>query len=559
MIIYVLLIFGLAGKVLPYRCAYPTGPQSTTATLQPASNLRHESDHERIVNDGTKLNFSVISTSIDINETLCYNIEVPYYSEILDAETRDQYQYRIKLVDIEEVYKIKEAYNFSIPKADVSCWCDCPGLMDTCNSGTNTCQGSNTYEDVTDTCVMFHSGNQNSVGCTFSTGSTELCCAVRIEPITRNGNLYTALNIQSPYFVATYKVELFSVRLKKVTYSTLQKIDLTHSHTFFSKFPVLLHLPSNPTPVLQNGQYFFPSNGKSKELYSGVEMNDINEWSMNKLGWLRHDGIRYKINKAVLRQAISSSVERCGSNEVSFNMDAKFLNYFPYKAKNIIPTVQHKIISFHRSEKYISFKLKQFPRIDAVVTFEGLDKILLRQDDSYFTSYTAQINILSSGATVKITFSEIAGSIEGVYLQSNNSTVKFRQYFFLYVPEHSRFFEKVVSVSEKGCDIADNFSREVCVRAITTIPYKCTPIPCVDDNIIPTDKIGESTAIIEVRTWDKVPRWTLYLNPLQWFNGFSSWMEFCVMVCSIFLVVMTAIFIKKIIISINKFKIARGC
>ena len=113
-------------SVFPARCTHPSG------------TLTGEIELESRDGSQDKVTRTVISSNIALDETLCYKITYNFTKRDGRQETK-RVLYTLEYDNLKHVYNYKNSYEFAIPSTDMTCWCDCPGGSNQCDSDTNSC------------------------------------------------------------------------------------------------------------------------------------------------------------------------------------------------------------------------------------------------------------------------------------------------------------------------------------------------------------------------------------------------------------------------------------
>ena len=116
----------LSQSVFPARCTHPSG------------TLTGEIELESRDGSGDKVTRTVISSNIALEETLCYKITYNFTTR--DGRKKEKkVLYTLEYDNLKHVYNYKNQYDFAIPTTDMTCWCDCPGGSNQCDSDTDSC------------------------------------------------------------------------------------------------------------------------------------------------------------------------------------------------------------------------------------------------------------------------------------------------------------------------------------------------------------------------------------------------------------------------------------
>ena len=243
----------------------------------------------RRLGDLTKFLDAPIFEQSEINYFLEKGQCVYFYSKV-SAKTAEVI---ISIRNVKAIHPIVEKYNFSIPRVDTECWCDCPGGMDYCNSGMHECE---------EPCVSFFTTAQTTTNCSIERyGRSQMCCQSKLRP----GVQLAAVKLGDPYFSVT--------------------INVTHDGT--SQLDIFKVQPNKESLSLKPG-WFITYN---RELFSSSDLNTMEEWNVSKLGWFR-DG---HFDSPLLTSKLSGHALSCASQTMSFEMDALRDTDFPTNAHSM--------------------------------------------------------------------------------------------------------------------------------------------------------------------------------------------------------------------------------
>ena len=431
----------------------------------------------------------------------------------------DEYDFVLELQGVEEVYPIRDTYNFSIPRVTARCWCDCPGSRDYCNSGTHDC---------VEPCVSYFLPHQTTEGCSLKVGSSQMCCSVELAPaLIRHDNQFTAVRLGQPALIATISAKMIRRSTGQIKSSTVRRVDLAKAHVMEDNFKIVLHLARLTKPLLRQGWYFGPATGlDSNLLYTGSQLNALDEWDVAKLGWYKHNGEDYHFHRAYLREQISGSTLNCGAQKMSFKLNALYTNSFPGDARELMEELEHTAQDYDRKEKSVSVRRLQFPRVEATVNLIRDQEVFMSTEVSRFERFEAEIRQNDGEVYLQITFYGGIGSIEGRYYRHyydrRNSSNK-AEIFFVYLAEPRKEVTKEVPLSQ----FCVGTRGQVCLNPYQDHHYTCQTVVCYSDTDTPV-YVPDLQAIRLFLPVD-LPKWTEYMNPGEWMNGIDSPMEFGVM------------------------------
>ena len=532
MIFVVLLSLSLFGSVRTGNVETCTHP----ATLQPQRTATNhssaEADRRIFKSSGGRDAFQKYTSagqksSLGLHEAVCYN-----YTESSKGWTK----FLIELVKMEEVYPIVESYDFSIPKVETRCWCDCPGGRDYCNSGKHECQ---------EPCVSWFKDDQTVDGCSITLGRSQLCCTAELDgmagpeipQLLPNQTHFTAVKLGIPSLVATISQKGYnytdgtSVEL----FSDIRQVKLEKHHLLEEKLRIVLHLDMGSVShkILENAWYFMVPGHPIPKLYTGCDINGKDEWDVEKLGWFRPNGTGYEFDKSRLASAISGEVKSCGDQRLdNFQFDALYTNEFPGDAYDLKEDWEREG-EYEIKDNSVVIERTVSERIEVTMTLKDNQDIILPAGNSSVQNFDAEITVSQDGLVyLTITLYEAEGTLEGRYYSDNSSTSDGESRgFTIFIPDGPQNGLKKQVRLVRRCA---GFSAQVCLRPwsldIGKYKFICRTAYCETEpeTYRPNPSAIKSFLPVKLESWYKL------FSPGEWFNGINSTLELVLMLAVLF-------------------------
>ncbi|KAL5246852.1 hypothetical protein ACHWQZ_G018899 [Mnemiopsis leidyi] len=509
--------------VFPARCTHPSG------------TLTGEIDIESRDGSGEKVTRTVISSNIALEETLCYKIK--YNLTTPDGRKQEkEVLYTLEYDNLKHVYNYKNQYDFAIPATDMTCWCDCPGGSNQCDSDTDSCGN---YGKNPDTCVNWYEDGQTLDGCVWITGSGQSCCSLNIERFS--ADTYRAVEISSPISRAQLRLNVISLSSNPsqiLVKDKVYNVDLDTGTT--ADELVTMNIATSGTASLLPAGWYFGRTG-SGELKTNVKINGLNEWNMNKLGWYKIQHGFETIRKSTVRDAFSATTMNCGDNNLETNFAADYYGRYPEKAATVESFLFDKVDRVVRndSSRQVIAYHRSSPRLDITLTFNEQSDVTFLYDESYLEDFLGAIFMDKySSRYLNITLIGGSGSIIGSIKGHEDDS------FYVYIPNVSKLpYQKIVKISSTCQQVGELKKTRVCVKPLqeNSTPM-CKMVVCLEEKndnfVLPEDDIdyerAEHDDILSLATWGK------YLNPIQWFSGGKpGWVEGVVI--AVVLIVLTIV------------------
>ena len=477
-------------------------------------------------------------TSLGLQEIACYRYTEP---GIGSGEGRN-IVVMIKLVKMEEIYPIVEKYNFSIPKVDTECWCDCPGGMDYCNSGMHECK---------EPCVSWFQPDQTTKGCSITLGRSQLCCTAELEVwrgvgqyVPRNESTLTAIKLGKPSLVATVSQKRYLLRTgtteKVLLGEDVRRVKLEKHHVLHETLRMVLHLESGSDShhALENNWYFMvPGIPKDNvKLYTGSDINGLDEWDVKKLGWFRPNGTSFEFDSARLASEISGEVRNCGDQKLEdFQFGTMYVDGFPSDYSEDLNVELEKVGKYTVEENSVVLnKVKVSERVEVSMTLTDIpeDVTKIYHDTNKFSDFSPSILIRENQVYLIVELYGAEGTLEGKYYSDNNIKSGESRGFTLHIPSGVDYIEKEVILVEPCSDL----TAQVCLRPWSHDrpgEFRCRTAYCEEETV--RDLSGPT--VLESHHPVKLKSWHRLFSPSEWFNGIGSTLELVLMLTVLLFVV----------------------
>ena len=539
MILSILLFVRIIPSViLDYRCAHPISPRNSFTKISSAEGFRKEFQGKfREIHESKESNSTEILTSVGLHETICYTFDRVIQDEEFGFHETTEYEFLMELTSVEEVYPVKEKYNFSIPRVRTRCQCDCPGGRDYCSSSGGDMSRDMSRDCDGGVCADFFRADQTVAGCTITLGQSQMCCKSEFIPLKgsqgisqlqNDQELFTAVKLGDPILVATISQKLFNVKTAQMKYHNVRRIPLNQLHQMADKFRIVLHLRTDTKPLLATSRWYFgpvhnASDPESKVLYTGSDVNSRDEWDVRKLGWFKQGSKKgLQIHRALAASKMSGSVNHCGNQDMDFELDVLYTNNFPVDARDITTVLGVKSANYRRLEDSVVVSRRQAPRVEVALTLKENLEVELSKDESFVGRFSAHITVIEeSDVILEVMFFEGSGSIEGEFYSNRNES-SINEKFFIYLSENEERISRFVKLSSP----CQKLRSEVCFKPFQTTS---SPICKIAECIIEPKTLKPRPQ--EIRTYLPIslPKWTQYLSPVEWINGMDSSLEIVLM------------------------------
>ena len=477
-------------------------------------------------------------TSLGLQEIACYRYTEP---GVVSQEGRN-IVVMIKLVKMEEIYPIVEKYNFSIPRVDTECWCDCPGGMDYCNSGMHECK---------EPCVSWFQPDQTTKGCSITLGRSQLCCTAELEVwrgagqyVPRNDSTLTAIKLGKPSLVATVSQKRYLLRAgsteKELLGEDVRRVKLEKHHVLHETLRMVLHLESGSDAhhVLENNWYFMVPGipNDNVKLYTGSDINGLDEWDVKKLGWFRPNGTSFEFDEARLASEISGEVRNCGDQKLEdFQFGTMYVDGFPSDYSEDLNVELEKVGKYTVQENSVVLnKVKVSERVEVSMTLTDIpeDVTKIYHDTNKFSDFSPSILIRENQVYLIVELYGAEGTLEGKYYSDNNIESGESRGFTLHIPSGVDYIEKEVILIEPCSEL----TAQVCLRPWSHDrpgEFRCRTAYCEEETV--RDLSGPT--VLESHHPVKLKSWHRLFSPGEWFNGIGSTLELVLMLTVLLFVV----------------------
>eukprot|EP00116_Pleurobrachia_bachei_P003250 sb/3463512/ len=475
-------------------------------------------------------------TSLGLTEPLCYKLSVLLGEKRLgiDLTTLVHFHYTIELERVWEVYPVTGRYSFKTPDVTATCWCDCPGGRDYCNSAVPPDQGN---------IVRYFSTGHGTEGCSVTMGTSQLCCDVTMttSPGSNHGNL-TAIELGIPRKVGRLRQRFVNNSSKEVVHSSLLEVDLGNAVLIDGRFQVsLLSTADDHTQMISSHQWYLVRDGA---VVGGVPVNALHEWNPRKMGWYREGGI---YNPALVHSLIRATVNNCGDQDIEFELEGVGGYHGNDPSYHGNDPSDNVITTDWDGGGEVWVERSTFPRLDLSISFgEDLDQITVIHGESTLGSFLVLLerDHTTNRLLLTIRFSVTEGrggargSIKGEFDGGYNSTT---EVFYLFIKPQKREDNDRENTADSKVwlksDCVPGTMTDICLKPYRSShqgsEWRCQTERCPKH--LPNTGDDSWPEVEGLREWDGVelPPWTGLVNPAEWCNGIDSQLEFVVMVTTL--------------------------
>ncbi|KAI6189771.1 hypothetical protein M3Y97_00044600 [Aphelenchoides bicaudatus] len=252
---------------------------------------------------------------MSLNDTACFFIKQNKTGSSTILHT-------LRYSRLEHRYSIAEKYTFGVPEIHQSCKCDCPGGETICS--VNDYQYRNCTNGTL--CYRTHRPFQSSSGC-ITSGQSELCCEIRIEPYKNME--FKAVKLKQPdtFVVLHYRIFIRqNGKWKRDFEDKSVRIPLNTGSAKVEQNSHSIHFivgSGRPHRQVEPGMYFWDA--RNKQLHGNVQLNDPQEKSLDKLGWFRLENNQWTVQQGLekITHAQHVSVENCKAQRYRFSFTAE--------------------------------------------------------------------------------------------------------------------------------------------------------------------------------------------------------------------------------------------
>ena len=471
---------------------------------------------------------TVINTNIGLGETICFRLMVNKtltddsmkYSLPHEANSSD-IMYMLTLSEVKQTHRILNSYQTAIAKPMIGdCSCDCPCFTDHYIHLKDYCEGERINPQP---CVNIISETQTDNGCR----SAPICAdstssAICSFYVTRDDSLpiYDTMEISTAETWLVFRLEIYEggnmAKTEEIEFSLQDGRVIYSENRVDSK--VSVEGPGIPS-IIPAKWYFKESD--QPELYTGVEINSMNEWNFQKLGWLRWragDVVfpeKFKVN---LKNQFSYSYQHCGVGKKTWGFAGSYTSSFMKDASKALVKDQNsgQIKELVAGDRMVIATLKSSPRYSVVLELNETADVIFYFDQSHLVDFSVKLQIdKHSTKFLEFNLVEAAGSIIG-FLKTKNETRDF--HFSLYIravqPSDQTVYTSLPS--DLKCSISIQYT--VCLRTPNQkLPLcKQATVKCeqLTDFVVPTKDINSQTGDVYSSSsmWDAIMD---FLSPIE--------------------------------------------
>ena len=485
----------------------------------------------------------VINTNIGLHETICFKLETRSTSDVDELINIEQIQkskmlYELKFTHIEQIHAVHNSYKAVIPEATRNkCYCDCPCYADRQLYLKDFCEGQ------TQPCIQIYRSDSTSSGCIgnflCTDGTSDTLCSFSIvrdfsQPV------YEIQEIGSADTWVHFQLNVYDENSGKSVAKEKLKYNLQHGHIqYVDLMNSTLSVASSGVPNYIQAGWYYKREGSSK-LFTGIDINGINSWNLEKFGWLRWKSNRIyfpAIQKLELKSKFSYRYSHCTNGELIWQFHGRYSNkeFEKIKHTSLEEKESARISSIESNERLMRATLTSSPRLNVFLEIKETADVVFYYDKSELTDFSACLQIDKfSNRFLNVSLIGAAGSLTGFLLAE---TIPNDYHFSLYVDS----IEKVDTVlyARLPSNILSNKTfknilAHVCLRTF----YQRLPICKTADveweplqdfqlpNWSPNNVTGGRDVVIENTFWDHIVNFFKHLNPLMWIttliNNISS-------------------------------------
>ncbi|KAJ8046537.1 Cell fusion protein aff-1 [Holothuria leucospilota] len=509
--------------------------------------------------DSTNLTASIdLTGEISLGETICFYVKPKLkenvfknYKVEIEGDYNEPYLlvYALNLTQVTRTYSLRDQYTFAKPSMSFYCVCDCPGGSDHCSEDTDYCTRS--PGPICENIMVDTLAN----GCPLSfIARSTTCCSVTVSP---SDNLHRYIAYRLGNFETVVDFTLFSFYANNGAFleppRPITGFLRANSTTEDDDEPDISVTANNMT-VLDIPTSNLYTNESNDVIMLGVEVNAINEWDFNKLGWLRITNSTVSVGDTRrLEDVVRVSVSNCIEDEYFVTA------YVSYDKNDARPwgspldtTAGDQIISAMYSSLNSSARINY--KVSPRMTF---DLPLRTPAESFYQSGGSQLQDFSlenseGGSLVTIKCSGTSGIISGNVQSESESTGYNILYNVSFIVPASLSGEVTIKLT---FPTATEPITRVCLHHIsnpTTIICRnvaaklATEIPPLSPKGGPMTNghmhtpPGNGDPVSGNKDKKNGLRWYHYLFPGQWFNGMDNMIEGLIMTFEIILVVVIA-------------------
>ena len=432
-----------------------------------------------------------------------------------------------------------ERYEFGIPVLNSSCACICGS---DCSGGTKSLEYCKDYNKENDLCIAPISKSLPNVkDCAVKFDGAYGCCELKIQENLIEGP-FTTFQVLSD--VEYFADVLFFQNFKSLNNGENNELNV-NDDTFLpinkpitSKYFEKAFLKSSIiSQVLDNDVWYLDFSQQVQT--TTLSVNDRGNRNIKKLGWLRYNNGKYELDgvtKDELTNYFEVEFEKCdksGLKSAQFHTpryeDFKSsLSSVSEKDRNV---KSMKIIhdggtgTHGRVEYTFNAGIDDLSmEIRLKVVTHNRDKITIKKyyKASTLGEFTAVLVMTDGGERyIRLNLTGTMGLINGIY--RNDKDGKGKHFSFDCVSDP---FVQYITSNTLEC--SSNINHKICLFTDNQQQNEnCKTMPCQEEELLPDENIQhvidvDAKEVLDPMNWRS---WVKFANPLEWFNGISSYQE----------------------------------
>ncbi|CEF67375.1 Transmembrane protein 26 family-containing protein [Strongyloides ratti] len=471
--------------------------------------------------------FSVSQLQMSLNDTVCLLVSNNNETNIL---------YTLQYLRLEQHYPIIGSYNFGIPLVSTNCICDCPGGDKVCSISTYNYKNCSNMGDNKNICYRTYYDSQSNTGC-FGSQKSEVCCEISFEPY--KNLVYKTIKVKQPDTILVFQYKIFErIHQRWRLYDEdifeipLNKGEAKFELMGYNKIQLSVS-GGKPHRQLEPGMYFWQEGESDKLIRGNVPINDIQETSLDKLGWMRQENNGFwsiRKGQIKIKNAHHVDIENCKLQKYKSMLNAEqfIIDTSNNNEKNI------SLGNILTEEPWVKSINVEDGRVMKVIHSEGISifgtvktqfKPLMLTHSSQFSSFNGTIQLdKESNRFLNITFYEAKGTVIGMVYSSEDKTNIDIVFSVLIDGTSTREFNCIITVPGSV-----NSTRYVCFhpagdvrgQQCSWLPYKSVPLPVYTVSHRWVSKVGECDRCNE-RGLENL---FVQMDPRKWFDGINTTTE----------------------------------
>uniref|UniRef100_A0A7E4UXP0 Tyrosine-protein kinase receptor n=1 Tax=Panagrellus redivivus TaxID=6233 RepID=A0A7E4UXP0_PANRE len=491
--------------------------------------LQSASDSENSANNGPNVTGS-IQFHMSLHETACIKLEV---NKSLPGHVgMSSILHSVEFQKLEHHYSITGKYKFAIPAVSINCKCDCAGGDSICSLKDYHYKNCSSTSPL---CYRTYKPFQSNAGCVYSSSPSELCCETNVHPY--NDWAFQAIKLGQPSTMLVLRYRIFE-RLTKGWKKTVDKLVEVPLNSGLAKFELntehnieIIAGGSKPNRQLEPGLYFWRIGDGINDravLHGGISLNDVDETSVDKLGWMRWENNAWAIRNGLVKltQAQHVQVVNCKAQKYSAILNAE---QFVMEAKD------EKVLNFD-----LGHPIEADPWVGGVEIgarsvivdhAEGTNLLLTLKAEavpravyhiSTFTGFNGSIQLdKESNRYLNLTFENARGSLIGQVYTTDSRTTMDLVFSVQTSDNENPSFKAVVTVPS-----SIDSPRYVCIHAsgdldslqCQWLPYEAAPL----NEYRVAHRWQQATSTCEGCNERGAEAFLVAMDPRQWLDGLNS-------------------------------------